>query len=191
MAAKFAYLKSYTNKASLNTPCCFSLCSALSWVLISWACVAVLVFVYSLYSDQTLPKTALKASSPASAAVSSSALCVHISECNLSVTYAAAAAFHSISLPSVTFTQGQTGRASGGRDAEYLRNVREHLGTLSLSLSCSLTDTSSEKETHIYRYIHTHEHVFPTLTESLSVSVSLSLAHTKHSSYKCTNTPVQ
>lgn len=76
-----------------------------------------------------MSKTALKASLLASAAVSSSALRVRMSVCNLGVAYAAAAAvFHSISLQSVTFTQGQTGRASGGRDVEYLRNVREHLG---------------------------------------------------------------
>lgn len=108
-----------TNKAPLNTPSSFTLGSALSWILVTGVCVSVLVFVYPSCLNQTLP---LKASSLASVAVSSSALHVRLSVCNLGVT------FRSTSLQSVAFTQGRAGRASGGWDTECLRNVREHLG---------------------------------------------------------------
>lgn len=62
------------------------------------------------------------------------------------------------------FAQGQAGRASGGGEADYLRNVREHLGALS--------------EMHVYKCFHTRKHLLRTGTQSLC----LTLTHT----FSCT-----
>lgn len=76
----------------------------------------------------------------------------------------------------MTFTQGQTGRASGALDAEDFRNVMEHLG--------ALKHKYIQRQTHIYKCFHTHKHLSPLHSPSLRHTNTY---HTTAQTLQCSN----
>lgn len=121
----------------------------------------MLVFVYSLYVDQTQPKTALKASRLASAAMSSSliSLCAYyrvLPRCDICC--------RCVSRRFSLF--GYVNTRSNGESIWFARS--RVFGERQGASGCARTNTHSGIQTHIYKCFHPQKHLLYTVTQYLS-----------------------